>query len=127
MHLNVMEWIFLFILLINIVVLVSSIMFSLFDHNNVAWNSMILILQVLTKYKITKEIYNLSHLPSGQDVLSSPQQTGCGPSLANGVHLVSARHPGGSFPVHHLQEAVPKLTNDNLFPSLPWSAPFCST
>ena len=62
-----------------------------------------------------------------QDVLSSSQQTKHGPSLANGAHPVSARHPGGSFPVHHPQEAVPKLTNDDLFPSLPWSTPFHGT
>ena len=63
-------------------------------------------------------------LPSGQDVLSLPQQTRCNPSLANEACPVSARHPGASFPVHHPQEAVPKLTNGALSPSLPWSAPF---
>ena len=61
---------------------------------------------------------------SGQDVLSSPQQTGCNPSLANEAHLVSATHPGASFPVHHPQEVVPKLTNGTLSPSLPWSTLF---
>ena len=40
------------------------------------------------------------------------------PLITNGAHLVSARDPGGSFPVHHPHEAVPELTNDNLFPSL---------
>ena len=39
------------------------------------------------------------------------------PSLVNEVHPVSARHPGNSFPIHHPQEAVPAMTNDNLFPS----------
>ena len=37
---------------------------------------------------------------------------------------MSARHPGNTFPVHHPWEAVPAMTNDNLFPSLSWSAPF---
>ena len=53
-----------------------------------------------------------------------PQQTRCGPSLAHGVCLVSARHPGDSFPINLPLEAVLKLTSDNLFPSLSWSAPF---
>ena len=69
----------------------------------------------------------LFHSPSDQDVLSSPQWTRGGPSLANEAHLVSVRHPGSSFPVHHPPEAVPKLTNDNLFPSLHWSNPFWGT
>ena len=76
------------------------------------------------KIKSLKKFLNLFHSPSGQDVLSSPQWTRHGPLLANGAGPVSARHPGSSFPVHHPEEAVPKLTNDNLFPSLPWSAPF---
>ena len=86
-------------------------------------------LDTLSPYLIINNINSLDffYSPSGQDVLSSSQQTVCGPSLANGACLVSARHPGSSFPVHHPQEAVPELTNDNLFPSLPWSAPFCST
>ena len=40
----VTEWIFLFILLINILGHVSGIKFSLFNHNNIAWNSTISIL-----------------------------------------------------------------------------------
>ena len=38
------------------------------------------------------------------------------PSLANEVHPVVARHPDASFPVNHLQEAVPKSTNDRFLP-----------
>ena len=67
------------------------------------------------KIKSLKNLKILFHLPSGQDVLSSPQQTGCGPSLANGVHPVSARHLGDSFPVNLPQEAVLQPTNDTTF------------
>ena len=56
-------------------------------------------------------------------VLSLPQQIGCDPSLANEAHLVSARHPGASFPVHHPQEAVPKWPMA-LFPLLALVHPF---
>ena len=37
---------------------------------------------------------------------------------------MAARHPGDSFPIHYLQEAVSILTNDNLFPSPSWFTPF---
>ena len=67
-------------------------------------------------YSIKFKIYSFS---SGQDVLTSPQQTRCGPSLVNEVHPVSARHPGNSFPVNLSQEAVPKLTNGSPLPSQP--------
>ena len=58
-------------------------------------------------------------------MLSSPQWTRCGPSLANGVHPASASHPGSSFLVHHLQEAIPKLTSDKLFPFPTLVCPIC--
>ena len=84
--------------------------------------------QSLSPYLIINNISSLEffHSPSGQDVLSSPQWTGCGPSLANGACLVSARHPGGSFPVHHPQEAVPKLTMTTFSPPYLGPPPFAA-
>ena len=84
-------------------------------YNQVKWNK-----SDLDPPKCFKIYFILS---SGQDLLSPPQLTGCDPSLANEAHLVVARHPGTSFPVHHPQEAVPKSTNGNLSPSLSWSSP----
>ena len=62
--------------------------------------------------------------PSGQDVLRLPQWNGCGPSLVNEACVVSARHPGSSFPVCQPWEAVSHWPMTIFPPSLSWSTPF---
>ena len=77
-------------------------------HSNVAWNLKISILySPQSPYKITKNLKFIS-FPSGQDVLSSPQETRCSLSLVKKTHLVSARHPGNSFPVNLPPQSCPQ-------------------
>ena len=71
-----------------------------------------------------KKFQNLFHFIIWPGFTEPSLWTRCNPSLANDTHLVVARHPGTSFPVHHPQEAVPKSTNGSCSTSLPWSSPF---
>ena len=94
----VMEWIFLlffqFLLLINISAFI--LLFNLFclqlchmELNN---------LKPIIHYTIKslRKFLNLFHSPSGQDILSSPQQTRHGPTLANGTSWQQLPCPSSS-------------------------------
>ena len=82
-------------------------------------------LNPLSAYKIKSlkkfKIYFI--YPSGKDVLSSPQWTGCGPSLANGVCLGVCQTSWQQLSCPSSWGSCPQTDQWQLFPSLPWSPP----